>query len=191
MPYPYCDRVIRHLWARADQRQDQYLYAILDAARSEEIYPALVESSIEYRCLYKRNIPQVLAEAAPYLVRFHQGAPFLNQVVEQGWGESWGIFLISTALFKELAPHFREFIMARDANGNIFYFRYYDPRVLRVYLPTCNSSELDMIFGPVDYYFVEEEDGKGIIDFSFDGSALVRRYIGLEKPDEEPQMHFV
>jgi hypothetical protein len=28
-------------------------------------------------------------------------------------------------------------------------FRYYDPRVLRVYLPSCRPSELETVFGPV------------------------------------------
>jgi hypothetical protein len=35
-------------------------------------------------------------------------------------------------------------------------FRWYDPRVLRVYLPTCTENELDMLFGPLSSYFVED-----------------------------------
>ncbi len=132
----------------------------------------MVDSNIEYRCLYKGDIPQVLAEAAPYLVRFHKGSNFLEMVVKEGWADSWGIFLTSSAMFKDLDPHFRDFIMAKDEEGNKFYFRYYDPRVMRVYLPTCNESELRTIFGPVKYYFVEQEEGRRLIEYSFEEKSL-------------------
>jgi len=45
-------------------------------------------------------------------------------------------------------------------------FRWYDPRVLRVYLPTCTASELRTVFGPVERYLVDRADGDGLIEFS-------------------------
>ena len=155
MSYPYPDKVLQHLWRCTEKNPDLYIYAILDAARNDRIYPVLANSDVEYRCLYLGKIPSVLAEAAPYLVRFHRDSSFMSWLVGEGWGDSWGIFFASPATFKELRPHFREFMMARDEEGNTFYFRYYDPRVLRIFLPTCKTSELKMIFGPVKYFIVE------------------------------------
>lgn len=57
-------------------------------------------------------------------------------------------------------------------------FRYYDPRVLRVYLPTCRPDELRTVFGPIRSYLVEGEDGS-LIEFEFDGNVLTQRQIVL------------
>jgi hypothetical protein len=51
-------------------------------------------------------------------------------------------------------------------------FRYYDPRVMRTYLPTCNSDELAAIFGPVDSFLVEDESGESILRFQVASGSL-------------------
>lgn len=55
--------------------------------------------------------------------------------------------------------------MVYDAKGTPSYFRYYDPRVLRVYLPACNESELQTVFGPVEGYYVEGKAENQMIEF--------------------------
>jgi hypothetical protein len=57
-------------------------------------------------------------------------------------------------------------LLVSDENGKTFYFRFYDPRVLRVYLPTCNAEELDMFFGPVRNFFMENESPENMSCFS-------------------------
>jgi hypothetical protein len=172
MAFSETDQIIEYMWQIVHEKPDQYLYAILDAARNDDIYTSLMASDVEYRCLYSGEIPQVLAEAAPYLVRFHKGSGFLDIVIREGWGDAWGIFMASPAMLKPLESHFREFIMARDEAGKTFYFRYYDPRVLRVYLPTCNRDELTTILGPVECFLVEQEKAMGLVTYSFDGNNL-------------------
>jgi len=54
------------------------------------------------------------------------------------------------------------------------YFRYYDPRVLRVYLPTCNEADLGAIFGPVACYFTEGEEGDTMVAYFTSESKLVQ-----------------
>ena len=54
------------------------------------------------------------------------------------------------ATLEELRRHFRKFLKVEDPKGKSLIFRYYDPRVLRVYLPTCNAMELQTVFGPVN-----------------------------------------
>jgi len=46
-----------------------------------------------------------------------------------------------------MRQHFRRFITVHDESGKPLLFRYYDPRVLRTFLPTCNAKELAEIFG--------------------------------------------
>jgi len=63
--------------------------------------------------------------------------------------------------------------MVHDEAGKPLYFRFYDPRVLRTYLPTCNASELAQIFGPVECYVQEGEDPGVLLRFRQAGGKLV------------------
>ena len=57
------------------------------------------------------------------------------------------------------------------------YFRYYDPRVFRVYLPTCNREELETIFGPAVKFFAESEDADSLIEYSLMEGKLNQRIL--------------
>ncbi len=181
MPYSSPGNVIRRLWSSEEQAETPQIYAILDAARNENIYPAVMDFDGEYSCLYRIHggIPEALAKAAPYLIKLQPEDPFTTRLISEGWGDSWGIFLESGASLDELKLHFRKFLMAKDEDGNEIYFRYYDPRVLRLYLPTCNEAELEIVFGPVDVFMVESEDADTMIYYSSDGSKLVEDTVSL------------
>ncbi len=56
-------------------------------------------------------------------------------------------------------------------------FRYYDPRVLRVYLPTCLAPELRTVFGPVRRFLLESEDPALMLEYRFDGFKLIAREV--------------
>jgi hypothetical protein len=56
--------------------------------------------------------------------------------------------------------------MVYDETGKPLYFRYYDPSVLRVFLPTCSADELRSLFGPIVRYMVEEKDANALIVYS-------------------------
>jgi len=49
----------------------------------------------------------------------------------------------------QLRRHFRELLIVRDDSGRKLVFRFYDPRVLSIYLPTCTGAEARQFFGPV------------------------------------------
>ena len=51
-------------------------------------------------------------------------------------------------------------------------FRYYDPRVLRAYLPTCDESELRAVFGPIRAFWMEARDSGVMLEYRFDGRGL-------------------
>jgi hypothetical protein len=174
MPYPHAEDVIDVLWRQTPRQAPTSVYAILDAAREERIYPAVQSFDGEMCCLYRGELDADLASAAPYLLRLEQPAPFTAWLITQGWGQSWGIFLQSAAPLDELRRHFRRFLMVYDHTGKPMYFRYYDPRVLRVYLPTCTPSELATLFGPVARYVVEDEDPDSLLQFGVRGGKVVR-----------------
>ena len=44
-------------------------------------------------------------------------------------------------------------------------FRFYDPRVLRVFLPGCTPKESAQFFGPIKRYFFEGEDPSEVLEY--------------------------
>jgi len=155
-----------HLWRSADGSTSYQVYALLDAARSDLIYPKVLQSELENACLFRGEKAQELAWVAPYLVELKREDPFFRWLLENGWGKSWGIFVESPATFNNLKQHFKSFLTVYDEEGKSLLFRYYDPRVLRVYLPTCNSDEINTVFGPVSSYVLEDEDASVLLRFS-------------------------
>jgi hypothetical protein len=59
-------------------------------------------------------------------------------------------------------------------------FRFYDPRVLRVYLPTCWPGELTRMFGPVESFVMESAEGN-VLQMRQGRSGLVRDEARVEK----------
>jgi hypothetical protein len=140
-------------------------YAILDAARDPRIYARLRTLKTGLVSLYRGQPEEALAPVAPYLISLAENAELRKWILSEGWGNSWGVFMTATAGIDDLRQHFRHFLLVRDADGKRLYFRFYDPRVLRVYLPTCTESELHQLFGPVESYFMESEDGRSVLEY--------------------------
>lgn len=154
------------------------VYAILDGASVDGLLMNLYNLQPEYFCLYPGELKPDMAEVAPYLVHLQAGSEFTQWVIDQGWGNHWGIFVVSQANLRTLRQHFRKFIIVYS-DGQPLYFRYYDPRVMRLYLPTCNAEELETIFGPVDYYLVESDDASIALRFQLVSGSLRQEKVQL------------
>jgi len=151
------------LWPTPLDEAAPRAYAILDAARDDGIYPALLAADCEWQCLYRGDAAVTMAEVAPYLVALDPASKFTPWLLEKAWGNSWGVFFVATVKMEALRAHFRRFIMARLPDGRSVYFRFYDPRVLRVYLPTCTTEEREMLFGPVLRFVMEGEQKETLV----------------------------
>jgi hypothetical protein len=116
-----------------------------------------------------------MQEVTPYVVKLDSESPFTEWVLDRGWGQHWGIFLESGADLAALRRHLRSFLTVHDPNGKPMLFRYYDPRVMRVYLPTCNAEELKAVFGPVQSYMMEDESGAGMLRFRVKNGVLAKQ----------------
>ena len=153
--------VIQHLFAIPDTT----VYAILDGASVPDLPQTLARFEAESECLFRGDLEPDMALVAPYLVRLPPEAPFAEWLVDQGWGRHWGVFAISKADLRDLRMHLRTVLKVYGPDLKPLYFRYYDPRVLRVYLPICNEQESQTIFGPVLRSVVEDEDPTTLLKF--------------------------
>ena len=140
-------------------REGESLYAILDAARNIDIaYQLQNIPNVEYISLYKGRKEEPMWDAAPYLVKCVRDSVFFNWVIERGWGDCWGIFLASRSSLDDLCKHFQEFLVVQDENGKQMYFRFYDPRVVPLFLSTCAREQRLEFFGPVHRVLLEASD---------------------------------
>ena len=172
MPSPHVEKVIHHLFQPKEDQSPPQVWALLDAARTDTIYPKVFQATGPVACLFRGERAQKLAWVAPYLVKLRQGDPFAEWLLENGWGKSWGIFLESSFPIRKLRDHLRALLAVKDEEGKSFLFRYYDPRVFRVYLPTCNQSELEIIFRHVSRFWLEAEEDNAIVDYSLTSGEL-------------------
>jgi hypothetical protein len=136
----------------------QNVWMIVDGARTVDVFRFLLACHLEYSCLYSGPLTPDLEMAAPYLVQLDHGYRDTHRLIQQAWGNSWGVLLRSETSLKKLRRHLREFLVVRDTKGTRMVFRYYDPRVLRVYLPTCVTAELRTVFGPIECFWTEGEN---------------------------------
>lgn len=165
------------LWPQGD---DEHTYALLDGARDPRVFPFATESSLPSMCLYVGEIAPALARVAPYLVRLPRNAPASLALLEAAWGRAWGVFLRAPAPMVTVHGHFRRLLRVQDERGARMLFRFYDPRVLRVYLPTCWPGELTRMFGPVESFVMESPEGN-VLQFRHGRGGLVRDEARVEK----------
>jgi hypothetical protein len=153
------------------RKEPEPLFAVLDAARDPVILALLRSCKEEHQSLYEGPKGEQLGACAPYLVRLDPQGSFLETLVQDGWGKSWGVFLTSPQPFKEVRKHLRRFLEVKLPDAKEVYFRYYDPRVLRVYLPTCTRDEWRAFAGPITSYFVEGDKPEVLLRFIASGAS--------------------
>jgi hypothetical protein len=165
--------------------QAQPLFALLDAAREPKVLELLRGSGEEYQSLYEGPKGEELANWAPYVVRLPSHCRLLEALARQSWGTSWGVYFTSARTLAEVRKHFRRFLMAKLADGRDVYFRFYDPRVLRVYLASCDAAETTQFFGPVGSYLMEAKEPATLLRFADTGRGAGREILSLTVPKLE------
>ena len=166
-----------HLFANPESN----VYAILDGASVPDLLDVLYGEHPEFECLYRGELKPDMAEVAPYLVRLESESSVTKWVIGEGWGNNWGVFAVTPLDLGGTRRHFRRFLVVHDPDGKPMYFRYYDPRVLRTYLPTCNSQELETIAGPVEWFLVEGADPTIALRFEVQSGALKQQQLTLKQ----------
>jgi hypothetical protein len=157
------------------------MFGLFDAARDEQVLPALLKSRLPYHSLYDGTARTQFMEIAPYLValpRDHAGALTL---VDQAAGKSWAIFLGSEAPLLDVRRHLRRFLKVElEGRTRVVFFRFYDPRVLRDFLPTCDGEQLGQLFGPIRLYICEGANSGEYARYTVVDGQLQREALGAD-----------
>jgi len=147
-------------------------HILLDAARMGEKMDTAKEMNATNDSLYRGGSEESLSAVAPYIFSFKGADAFAGWWLEEGWGKAWGLLLRTSASMVELHRHFRKFLLVKTEEGQELYFRFYDPRVLRIFLPTCDAAQIVEFFGPIAYFLMEDEDPEFALRFWHENGVL-------------------
>lgn len=154
-------------------------WAVVDAARTPRVLHALAQCALPHHLLYEGPVDGKIADIGPYLVPLWRNPAGARRLIEEAWGRAWGIFLHTGANRDELRRHLRKFLTVVTERRRKLLFRYYDPRVLGPYLPTCTAEELRTFFGPIDDFIFEGEERSEAQVCRIEGEALSCRTVLL------------
>lgn len=161
------------------------MWMIIDGGRDRRIYPAVTYSGLQHECLFAGNLSIPLQRSAPYLVQLELDDRATIRMIDGAFGQSWGTFLRADVGIKTLRRHLRTMLRVQAPNGKYMLFRYWDPRVLRVYLPTCLPDELHRFFGPIEQVYVEDQTTKSRFLRLANRNGKLEK---LELPIEQPEL---
>lgn len=150
---------------------DYNLYGIVDSARNEEVFRYLITGNVIYKSLFEGTMDVQSFGVSGFLVECKKESSLFQWMTTEVWGNSCCIFFTSKSSFDELFIHFQQFNRVYLEDDEVVLFRYYDPRVLRVYLPSCNHNEIDAFFGDVNNFFAESENPEKINMFTNGGET--------------------
>jgi hypothetical protein len=171
------DAILKALWPAAQPNQPALsVWGVLDCARDPRIYRVLLESRLEFRCLYSGKLDRLLEMNAPHLVELIPTNRLIHTWIDEGWGQSWGIF-IRIADSSNLRHHLRKFLRVQDESGRKLLMRYYDPRVLGMLLRVFTTEQLDEFNGEIHSILEEEHGGASLNELRIRQGCLTERTI--------------
>ena len=168
MSTPQTQRLINLFWPDGDGADSRQIFAVMDGARNPQLAQWIRLRTLEHECLYRGELTLSLQNAAPYVVRLSRDARFTGELLDRGWSRSWGFFTRVPArmTLEQLRRHLRTLLRVQDESGRKLVFRFYDPRVLRTYLPTCTSEEAKQFFGPLPELLSESENSRTLLSYT-------------------------
>ncbi|MFN5155310.1 MAG: DUF4123 domain-containing protein, partial [Betaproteobacteria bacterium] len=83
-------QILDVLWPPGQARHAS-VWAVLDCARDPAIYRLLLESRLEFLCLYSGKLPRELELVAPHIVELLPGHRLTERLLDEGWGRAWGV----------------------------------------------------------------------------------------------------
>lgn len=125
-------------------------YLLLDGVQIDNLMMQIyqLDESPECHALYQGTRYQALSDVGPVLTRLVPGSRLEQHFVEH-WQTTAGIWLDSDASEPELVEHLRSLVHADLSSGVTVLLRYYDPRILRHWLPELPSDQRDQVVGPI------------------------------------------
>lgn len=122
---------------------DTVLYAILDAAKVDNLQDMLESEMLPHRCLFKGDAEEQYGDVAPWLVVLSEVDNLTRMLLTHLDGEDtpWNIARFEPGILFRASPdfdavwrHWRRFYRLKHEAGSTFYFRFWEPGPMAAYL---------------------------------------------------------
>ena len=151
------------------------LYGVVDCAVEPTLHEHVQRLGPQQAaCLFEGKLDPGVLAVSPYLVELSPHDPLSRAWRGSGWGRNWGLLVSSRSPLMAVRRRLRHFTQARlpDGSGPVL-FRFWDPRVFRVYFPQVDGPGLADWFKDISHFTVESEDGARSLRYSLGGGRLV------------------
>lgn len=162
------------------------LYAVVDAARGPmTIPPTLKAMTDQVSCLYRGQALDEFGDDTAWVVGIAPDESVLDWLIDSGFGKRWSIFLRSSLQLSDVVRHLRKFTLIEDDEGTAHFFRFYDPRTLRQYLPVFTPEQNTAFFTGIDAWYCENDlRPDEILKFTTNAGTLHREAISLSSSQD-------
>jgi hypothetical protein len=164
-----------------------FLYAITDGAYSAALIADIETTAPECLTPLLHPHPSIEATAIPQLVRVNE--QILEKILAAADKAPWGVFAMSKEDPEVLRLHFRRFLIVQLPDGEHWYFRFYDPRLLPVYIAKCNDWELEQFFGHVRGFAIPASVESGITILHYESKGSTGADVSATDPYTSPIWH--
>jgi RHS repeat-associated protein len=134
------------------------LYAVVDGCAVPAISDlARTLGPERAACLYLGDAAANYGDKAPYLLRVDSA--LAATLGDGASGPAWGCFVVSSSGFEAVRRHLRGWLTVNSPEGEAWLFRFWDPRLLPIFLRASLPDELNAFFGPIDAFAVIDPVG--------------------------------
>lgn len=122
-------------------------YLLLDGARTPDLPGALEDIGARFECLFAGALDPAVAATAPYVVDLGATPAAFDFAASSGLDRTGLLFAVSKLDLYGLRRHLRRLALAELPDGRVTFFRYYDPRALKLVLEVATPEQEAQIFG--------------------------------------------
>jgi hypothetical protein len=138
-----------------------FLYAIVDATDVPAVPPKMTElGPARAMSLFSGSRFHDHWAVAPYLVTVDDAV--LEWILKDLSSDPWGILVLSNQPPDNVYLHFQSQLLVTLEDGHEWFFRFYDPRVLKRHLRRAQRGRIEAFFGPArSFVILNGPDGSG------------------------------
>lgn len=124
---------------------DAHSFAIIDGAKITYLPELLAANALPHASLLPRAEIDINGAAGPWLVDLNKTSDLLRALFTADapmtgyWEKNAALFIRTTASFAATRDHFAQLVKMPDEAGKQIYFRFWDPKIARDYLPQTEN----------------------------------------------------
>ena len=138
------------------------VYALFDSADEPLVPPKVNSLGKSAASLYSGTAATDFSHIAPYIATVD--IPLLDWIMDHLSDTPWGYFVFTKpdVNLAGLRKHLRRFLMVSGPDEKELYFRFYDPRVISIFLQSISADIANQFFTPLKSVVLFNEDEQAV-----------------------------